>query len=41
MLKDLRELHRKHDLIQLAFTAIIACSLSYIALMLVVALAIL
>jgi hypothetical protein len=41
MLKDLRELHRKHDLLELLFKAIIACSVTYVALMLLLALSIL
>jgi hypothetical protein len=40
MLKDLRELHRKHDLLELLFKAIIACSVTYVALMLIIALSI-
>jgi hypothetical protein len=41
MLNRIIELHREHDLIKLALTAIIACSLAYIALMLLFALSIL
>lgn len=41
MIKRLIELHREHDLTMLFFKAIICCSLSYIALMLLVAFAIL
>jgi len=40
MLKDLRELHRKHDLLELMFKAIIACGVTYVALMLIVVLSI-
>ena len=41
MLKHLIELHREHDLIALSFKAVIVCSLSYIVLMLLLALSIL
>jgi hypothetical protein len=41
MLKLILDMHREHDLIKLALTAIIACSLAYIALMLLFALSIL
>jgi hypothetical protein len=41
MLNRILELHREHDLIKLALTAIIACSLTYIVLMLFLALSIL
>lgn len=41
MLKHLIEMHREHDLITLFFKAVIFCSLSYIVLMLLLALSIL